>query len=159
MRNLVRWEPFRDLTDVRFAMDRMFDRSFARPWPMLRWEPAPAPAQVAIDLYETDDVVGVTASLPGVKAEDVQVSVIGKILTIKGETKAATEENEGSYYRQERRSGAFQRVITLPVRVEADKAEATFKDGVLKLERPKVAEVKATTIEVKPTKVVEGKAS
>ena len=157
MGNLVRWEPFRDLTDVRFAMDRMFDRSFARPWPMLRWEPAPA--QVAIDLYETADVVGVTASLPGVKAEDVQVSVIGRALTIKGETKAATEENEGNYYRQERRSGAFQRVITLPVRVEADKAEATFEDGVLKLELPKVAEVKATTIEVKAKKVVEAEAS
>ena len=63
---------------------------------------------------------------------------------------SATEENEGNYYRQERRSGAFQRVITLPVRVEADKTEATFEDGVLKLELPKVAEVKATTIEVKP---------
>ncbi|MCH7579590.1 MAG: Hsp20/alpha crystallin family protein [Chloroflexi bacterium] len=157
MGNLVRWEPFRDLTDVRFAMDRMFDRSFARPWPMLRWEPALA--QVAIDLYETADVVGVTASLPGVKAEDVQVSVTGKTLTIRGETKASTEENEGNYYRQERRSGAFQRVITLPVRVEADKAEATFEDGVLKLELPKVAEVKATTIEVKAKKVVEAEAS
>ena len=157
MGNLVRWEPFRELTGVRYAMDRMFDRRFVRQWPMLRWEPAPA--QVAIDLYETADVVGVTASLPGVKAEDVQVSVIGRTLTIKGETKAATEENEESYYRQERRSGAFQRVITLPVRVEADKAEATFEDGVLKLELPKVAEVKATTIEVKAKKVVEAEAS
>ena len=157
MGNLVRWEPFRDLTDVRFAMDRMFERSLARPWPILRWEPAPA--QLAIDLYETDDAVGVTASLPGVKAEDVQVSVTGRTLTISGETKDASEENEGSYYRQERRSGAFQRVITLPVRVEADKAEATFEDGVLKLELPKVAEVKATTIKVAPKKAVEGKAS
>ncbi len=157
MGNLVRWEPFRDLTDVRYAMDRMFDRRFVRQWPMLKWEPAPA--QLPIDLYETDDAVVVTASLPGVKLEDVQVSVTGRVLTVKGETKAATEENDGNYYHQERRSGAFQRVITLPVRVEADKAEATFEDGVLKLELPKAAEVKATTIEVKPTKVVEGKAS
>ena len=157
MGNLVRWEPFRDLTDIRYAMDRMRGRSFARPWPVLRWEPAQA--QLPIDLYETDDAVVVTASLPGVKSDDVQVSVTGKTLTIKGEAKSETEENEGNYYHQERRSGAFERVITLPMRVEADKGEATFEDGVLKLELPKVAEVKATTIEVKPKKVVEGKAS
>jgi len=157
MGNLVRWEPFRDLTEVRDVMDRVFDHGFGRPWPLLRWEPAEA--QLPIDLYETDDAVAVTASLPGVKPDDVQVSVTGNTLTIRGETKTATEENGGNYYRQERRSGAFQRVITLPVRVEADKAEATFEDGVLKLELPKAAEVKATTIEVKPKKVVEGKAS
>ncbi len=157
MGNLVRWEPFRDLTDVRFAMDRMFDRRFVRQWPMLKWEAAPS--QLPIDLYETDEAVVVTASLPGVKLEDVDVSVIGRVLTIKGEAKSATDENEGNYFHQERRSGAFQRVITLPVRVEADKAEATFEDGVLKLELPKVAEVKATTIQVKAKKAAESKAS
>ena len=157
MGNLVRWEPFRDLSEVRYAMDRVFDRRFVRQWPMLKWEPAPA--QLPIDLYETDDAVVVTASLPGVTSEDVQVSVIGRVLTIKGETKTATDETEGNYYHQERRAGAFQRVITLPTRVVADKAEATFEDGVLKLELPKVAEVKATTIEVKTKKAVEGKAS
>ncbi len=157
MGNLVRWEPFRDLNDVRYAMDRVFDRRFVRQWPMLKWEPAPE--QLPIDLYETDDAVVVTASLPGVTSEDVQVSVTGRVLTIKGETKTATDETEGNYYHQERRAGAFQRVITLPTRVEADKAEATFEDGVLKLELPKVAEVKATTIQVKAGKAAEGKAS
>ena len=157
MTRLVRWEPFRDLADVRFAMDRMRGRGFARPWPMLRWEPAEA--QLPIDLYETDDAVAVTASLPGVKPDDVQVSVTGKTLTIRGEAKAETEENEPNYYRQERRTGAFERVITLPVRVEADKAVANFEDGVLKLELPKVAEVKATTIQVKSRKAAESKAS
>ena len=157
MAKLVRWEPFRDLTDVRFAMDRMRSRGFARPWPILRWEPAEA--QFPIDLYETDDAVAVTASLPGVKPDDVQVSVTGKTLTIRGEAKAETEENEPNYYRQERRVGSFERVITLPVRVEADQAVANFEDGVLKLELPKVAEVKATTIEVKSKKAAEGKAS
>ena len=157
MANLVQWEPFRDLTDVRYAMDRMFDRRFVRQWPMLKWEAAPA--QLPIDLYETEDAVVVTASIPGVKSEDVQVSVTGRVLTIKGESKEGTEENEANYHQQERRSGSFQRVITLPVRVEADKADATFEDGVLKLELPKVAEVKATTIEVKAKKVVAPKAS
>ena len=157
MGNLVRWEPFRDFTDIRYAMDRMRGRSFARPWPILKWEPAQT--QLPIDLYETDDAVAVTASLPGVKPDDVQVSVTGKTLTIRGEAKTETEENEPNYYRQERRSGAFERVITLPVRVEADEAVANFEDGVLKLELPKVAEVKATTIEVKSKKAAEGKAS
>ena len=157
MGNLIRWEPFRDLTDFRGAMDRAFYRGFTRPWRVVRWEPAEA--QLPIDLYETDDTVAVTAALPGVKADDVHVSVIGNTLTIKGETKEENEEKDQNYYRQERRFGAFQRVITLPVKVEADKASATFEDGVLTLELPKAAEVKAQTIEVKPKTVVEGKAS
>ena len=86
----------------------------------------------------------------------MHISVIVNTLTIKGETKDENEEKDQSYYRQERRYGAFQRVITLPVKVEADKASATFEDGVLTLELPKAAEVKAQTIEVKPKTVVEG---
>ncbi len=154
MGNLVRWEPFRDLTDVRSAMDRMFYRGFTRPWRVVRWESAEA--QLPVDLYETDDAVTVTAALPGVKAEDIDISITGTTLTIKGETKDENEEKDQNYYRQERRYGAFQRVITLPVKVEADKASATFEDGVLTLELPKAAEVKAQTIEVKPKTVVEG---
>ena len=154
MGNLVRWEPFRDLTDVRSAMDRMFYRGFTRPWRVVRWESAEA--QPPVDLYETDDAVTVTAALPGVKAEDIDISITGTTLTIKGETKDENEEKDQNYYRQERRYGAFQRVITLPVKVEADKASATFEDGVLTLELPKAAEVKAQTIEVKPKTVVEG---
>ncbi len=154
MSNLVRWEPFRDLTDFRNSIDRVFNRGYARPWRVVRWEPAES--RLPVDLYETDDAVPVTASLPGVKADDVHISVIGNTLTIKGETKDENEEKDQNYYRQERRSGSFQRVITLPVKVEGDKASATFEDGVLTLELPKAAEVKAQTIEVKPKTVVEG---
>ncbi len=157
MSNLVRWEPFRDLTDFRNSIDRVFDRGYARPWRVVRWEPAES--RLPVDLYETDDAVTVTASLPGVKADDVHISVIGNTLTIKGETKDENEEKDQNYYRQERRFGAFQRVITLPVKVEADKASATFEDGVLTLELPKAAEVKAQTIEVKPKKTAAGSAS
>ena len=157
MSNLVRWEPFRDLTDVRSAMDRMFYRGFTRPWRVVRWEFAEA--QLPVDLYETDDAVIVTAALPGVKADDVHISVIGNTLTIKGETKDENEEKDQNYYRQERRFGGFQRVITLPVKVEVDKASATFEDGVLTLELPKAAEVKAQTIEIKAKKTASGSAS
>ncbi len=157
MSNLVRWEPFRELTDFRDAMDRVFERPFTRPWRVLKWEPVEA--QLPVDLYGTDDAVSVTASLPGVKAEDISISVTGRTLTIKGETKDENEEKDQNYYRQERRFGAFQRVITLPVKVEADKASATFEDGVLTLELPKAPEVKAQTIEVKPKKTAAGSAS
>ena len=156
MTRLVRWEPFRDLADVRNVVNRSFDRGFSRPWPLLRWEPAEV--QLPVDLYETDDAVTVTASLPGVKAADVSVSVTGNVLTIKGESKAEEDESDQSYYRQERRFGTVQRSIRLPVRVEADDAQATFEDGVLKLELPKAADVKAKTIEVKATNA-EAKAS
>lgn len=157
MADLTRWDPFRELTDFRDSFDRMFDRRVARPFRLLTWENGDG--AFPIDLYETDDSVVVTASLPGVKADDVQVSVTGNQLSIKGETKSEHEEKEANFYRQERYYGTFQRTLTLPARVEADKADANFEDGVLKLELPKAADVKAKTIEVKANKTIDASAS
>ena len=153
----MRWDPFRELSDMRETMDRLFERGFSRPWRLLTWDMGEG--FFPVDLYETDDEVVVNASLPGVKAEDVEIAVTGDTLTIKGETKEEHEEKKPNYYRQERRYGAFQRVLTLPVRVDADKADATFEQGVLNLRLPKVPEVRPKTIEVKPKGVIEGKTS
>jgi len=153
----MRWDPFRELSDMRETMDRLFERGFSRPWRLLTWDMGEG--FFPVDLYETDDEVVVNASLPGVKAEDVEIAVTGDTLTIKGETKEEHEEKKPNYYRQERRYGAFQRVLTLPVRVDADKADATFEQGVLNLRLPKVPEVRPKTIEVKPKGVIEGKPS
>jgi len=112
-----------------------------------------------VDLYETDDEVVVQASLPGVKAAEVQVSVTGKTLTVRAETEAEQADERPNYHRQERRYGAFQRSLTLPVRVDADKANATFENGVLDLRLPKAPEVRSKTIEVKPKGATEAKAS
>ena len=153
----MRWDPFRELSDMRETMDRLFERGFSRPWRLLTWDMGEG--FFPVDLYETDDEVVVKASLPGVKAEDVEIAVTGDTLTIKGETKEEHEEKKPNYYRQERRYGAFQRVLTLPVRVDADKADATFEQGVLNLRLPKVPEGRPKTIEVKPKGVIEGKTS
>ena len=153
----MRWDPFRELSDMRETMDRLFERGFSRPWRLLTWDMGEG--FFPVDLYETDNEVVVKASLPGVKAEDVEIAVTGDTLTIKGETKEEHEEKKPNYYRQERRYGAFQRVLTLPVRVDADKADATFEQGVLNLRLPKVPEVRPKTIEVKPKGVIEGKSS
>jgi HSP20 family protein len=105
---------------------------------------------LALDLYETDDNLVVETSLPGINPDDVDISIVGNTLTIKGETKHEAEKGEkGRYHYRERRYGAFQRSIILPTGVNTDAAEAVFKDGVLKLTLPKVEEAKPKRIEVK----------
>lgn len=138
-------------------MDSLFDRGFSRPWRLLSWENAEG--LFPVDLYETEEEVVVRASLPGVKSEDVAISVTGGTLTIKGEVKAEGEDKKAEYYRRERRHGTFQRAFTLPVRVDSEKAEATFEDGVLDLRLPKAAEMRPKTIEVKTRGILEGKKS
>lgn len=148
--SIVRWEPFSDLMSLREAMDRLFEESFVRPG---SWLLAPfGGGELAIDMYETDNEIVVTAALPGVKPEDVDISITGDLLTIKGETKAETKVEKANYLRQERRYGAFSRTVSLPVPIQADKAEAKFKDGILTLSIPKAEEAKPKVIKVKTEK-------
>ena len=157
MADIIRWDPFREMIDMGEAMDRLFGRGFSRPWRLLAWDTGDG--LFPVDLYETDDEVVVKASLPGVKPEEVQISVTGDTLTIKAETRTEEEVKQPSYHRQERRYGAFQRSLTLPVQVDTDAAEALFEHGVLSLRLPKAPEVRPKTIEVKPTGVIEDEAS
>jgi HSP20 family protein len=147
MANLVRWDPVRDMVSLREAMDRLFEESFVRPrnWPAT----AEGAATLALDVFETQDEITVKASIPGMKPEDIDISVTGDTLTIKGETQEEKEEKDGNYHLRERRYGAFQRSVVLPTLVNADKAEAEFKNGVLTLSLPKVEEVKPKSIKVK----------
>jgi HSP20 family protein len=147
MANLVRWDPVRDMVSLREAMDRLFEESFVRPrnWPAT----AEGVATLALDVFETEDEITVKASIPGMKSEDIDISVTGDTLTIKGETQEEKEEKDGNYHLRERRYGAFQRSVVLPTLVNADKAEAEFKNGVLTLSLPKVEEVKPKSIKVK----------
>jgi HSP20 family protein len=149
MADLIRWAPLRDMVSLRDAMDRLFEESFVHPlsgWPMLGREGQ----ALALDVYETDEALVVEASLPGISPDDVDISVVGNTLTIKGEVRQEeVKEEKGKYHFRERRYGAFQRAIGLPVEVNADKAEATFENGVLRLTLPKVEEAKPKRIEVK----------
>ncbi|MFQ6059246.1 MAG: Hsp20/alpha crystallin family protein [Anaerolineae bacterium] len=145
---LTRWEPFRDLISLREAMDRLFEESFVRPprrgW-LIPWEVEELP----IDMYETEDHVVVKTAVPGVKPEDIDITITGDTLTIKGETKAEEEIKRENYIRQERRYGAFSRSVSLPAGLETDQAEATFENGILTLTIPKAEEVKPKVIKVK----------
>ena len=147
MTNLVRWEPFRDLISLREAMDRLVEDSFVRPSP--GWPVAAGPGTLAVDVYETDDDVVVKTAIPGIKPEDIDISLTGDTLTIKGETKSEEEVKEENYIRREMRYGSFARTVTVPAPVVADKANAEFEDGVLTLTLPKAEEIKPKTIKIK----------
>ena len=147
MTNLVRWEPYRDLVSLREAMDRLVEDSFVRP--SLGWPVPAGPGTLAVDVYETDDDVVVKSAIPGVKPEDIDISLTGDTLTIKGETKFEEEVKEENYVRREMRYGSFARTVTVPVSVVADKADAEFEDGVLTLTLPKAEETKPKTIKIK----------
>jgi len=147
MANLVRWDPFRDTVSLRDAMDRLFEESFVRPRSWLA--PSEGVATLALDVHESNDDVTVRASIPGVKPEDIDISITGDTLTIKGETHEEKETEEGNYHMRERRYGAFQRSTSLPTLVNADKAQAEFENGVLTLTLPKVEAVKPKSIKIK----------
>jgi HSP20 family protein len=144
---VVRWEPFSEMVSLRDAVNRLFEDSFIRPgaWPL----PFDGGSfSVPTDMIETKDNVVVKMSAPGVKPEDIDISVVGDTLTIKGETKSEEQFEEGSYIRKERRVGSFQRTLSLPASVASDKAKAEFEHGVLTLTLPKAEEAKPKSIKV-----------
>jgi HSP20 family protein len=100
-------------------------------------------------MYETDESVIIKTAIPGVNAEDIEVSVTGETLTIRAETKEEEEVQRESYLRRERRFGSCCRSVTLPGGLEAENAEADYTDGVLTLTFPRAEEVKPKTIKVK----------
>jgi HSP20 family protein len=145
MSNLTRWEPVREMMSLREAMDRLFDDAFTRPV-NLRDGGWSAPA---IDMYQTDDEVVVKAALPGFQADEVQINVTGDVLTLRGEIKHEEEKKERSWHIREHRWGSFERSISLPTDVVADRANADFTNGILTISLPKAEEVKPKTITVK----------
>lgn len=144
-RSIIAWRPWRDLEEVEWELDDLFRHRFWKPNGERAWMPA-------VDVFERDDKFVVKAELPGMKEEDVDVSVIGDTLTIKGEKKTETEVKEEDYYRSERSYGSFYRSIPLPSTVDANKIEASFEDGVLEVTLPKSAEVKPKKIAVSAKK-------
>lgn len=141
---ITRWEPFQDMVSLRDAMDRLFQESFIRPTTRFLTKESAMP----LDIHETGNEVVVTASLPGIKPEDVEITITGDLLTIKGEVKADQTVKQEGYILQERRYGAFCRSVTIAMPVVADKAEAQFEHGVLTLTLPKAEEAKPKSIKV-----------
>jgi HSP20 family protein len=103
----------------------------------------------AVDMYQTDDDVIIKVAVPGVNPDDVQISVTGDMLQIKGETREDSDKREKAYHIREQRWGSFERTITLPIAVKSEKAQAEFENGVLTVTLPKAEDVKPKMITVK----------
>ena len=144
MATVTRWDPFQDVLSLREAMNQLMEESFVRP----------AAGQSgtnfvpALDLSETAEGYLVEAALPGIKPEDVEITVENNVLTIKGETRQEAEDKQRNFHRVERRFGSFQRTIGLPTTVKADAIKASLEQGILRLEIPKAEEVKPRKISV-----------
>jgi HSP20 family protein len=147
MANITRFDPFGEMVTLRQAMDRLFEDSFVSP---LSWRSVNGEAlSPSLDVHQTPDEIVVTAALPGLRPEDVDITITGQTLSIRGEFKADDEISRDQYLYRERRYGTFHRQLQLPVRVQGDSAAADFENGVLTLRIPKSEEVKPRQIQVK----------
>jgi HSP20 family protein len=147
MANITRFDPLGEMVSLRSAMDRLFEDSFVSP---MSWRTVAGGETVtpAIDVHETEDDIVVTAVLPGIAPEDVDITMTGQSLTLRGEFKTDDSVEREQYLYRERRFGTFSRSLQLPVRVEGDRAEATFTNGILTLRIPKAEEVKPRQIRI-----------
>lgn len=140
--SITTWSPLREMDSLRERMDRFFAEMNGLP------KFAFEPSSLELDVKETDDNVVVTASVPGVKPEDLTVEINKGVLTIRGESKTEHEETKGTWHLQERRVGIVHRAIALPAAVYDDEAKAMLADGVLTVTIPKSDRTPARRVEV-----------
>lgn len=144
---IVRWDPFEDLMSLQDRMNRLFEQTLARSRGDVEgvagasWSPP-------VDIYETAEDIVLQAELPGLVKDDLDIQVRENTLILKGERRLNKEIKKENSLRIERAYGAFQRIFNLPNAVQADKIRAVFKDGVLRLNIPKVVETKPKQIKI-----------
>jgi HSP20 family protein len=150
MASIVRFDPFEDITRLQREVNRLFDdngRQQTRPSTenaVLRsWAPS-------VDILEDNNEIVVTADVPGIKQEDIDIELTGETLTIKGERKFEDTARKDSYVRVERSYGAFQRSFTIGVPVQQQAVTANYKDGILEVRLPKSEEIKPKKVQIKP---------
>lgn len=150
---IERWNPLGDMMTLRDAMDRLLQESFV--WPT--GAPSGRRSGMPLDVEENDNSYVVYASLPGIRPEDVQITIQGDTLTIRGETRDDQEQPKSpqeqgqpqrNYIMRERRYSSYYRAITLPGMVDADKADAHFEHGELRLTLPKAEQAKPKQIKI-----------
>jgi HSP20 family protein len=145
---IVRFNPLREAMSLREAMDRLFEDSFVRPQGRGgRRASFDEPLRLPVDVYTTPEEIVLSASLPGLLPEEVDIAIEGDTLTIRGELRSPLDNVE--YLFQERTYGHFARSLMLNVPVDVERAEATFENGVLTLTLPKSEATKPKTIAVK----------
>lgn len=146
--SVTRWEPFRDFVTLRQAMDHLFEDAMVSPG--RTWDPASQRGgHLPLDIYTTQDAIVVRAAIPGVNPDDVEITIEGSAVTIRGEAKPEQVADGATWLVQEQRFGSFARTVDLGLSVQADKADAKFENGVLTLTVPKAEEIKPKIIKVK----------
>jgi HSP20 family protein len=145
MTKLIRWSTNPALLGVRDDVDRLFESVFQNRVPNAD---GPAALTPPVDIEETKDAFIVRTDLPGVAQKDVKVSLLGDVLTIRGERRQAEESQQQNLHRVERRYGTFERSFSLGAGVRADQVKANYRDGVLEIHVPKAEEARVREIEV-----------
>ncbi len=147
---ILGFDPFVELNAYRDALRQLVEGGWFMPRDLL--PSAVAAVVIPIDMMDTGPEIIVQTNLPGVKPEEVSVTVVGNTLTIKGTTQQQEEFQGANYLRRERRTASFTRSVSLPVTVDAEHGEAKFQNGVLTLTLPKAEAVRPKTIKVVPEK-------
>jgi len=148
--DLIRWgnslsDPFMEVETLQDEINRLFDGArVAEPRGLFERTFSPA-----IDVLESDDGFKVLCDIPGIEIKDIEISIAGSVLTIKGERKAGGSAGNGNVYKTDTKAGRFQRTVQLPLPVDPDKVDAVLKDGVLQIALPKDEELKPRQISVK----------
>jgi len=163
MTNMVRWNPAREMMTLRGEMDRLFDDFFGTPG--ARQQQGMVAWGIPVDVRENQDSYTIEAMIPGMNADDIDISITDNVLTISAQTNSDQTRDDERYHIRERRFGSFSRTITLPQGINPDQVKADYENGILKLQVPKSEEAKPRRISVssragsqgQPT--IEGKAT
>ena len=145
---MQRWNPFQDLRQMQDTMDRMWRRFGDAPDVPAESRPEIEAWAVPLDVVRQGDDTVIRASMPGVKPEDIQVSIEDNVLTIKGSTAEEHLQSEGAYLMRERRSGSFHRALRLPDSVDPDRVEPKYNHGILTITVPKAEAKRARQLQV-----------
>ena len=143
---ITRWDPYAEMMSLRQAMDRLFQDAWVRPG--FGGTQGATTGTVPLDIYETNDELVVTATLPGLKPEEIDITIQCDVLRIQGETRHDENVKEEQFHRRERGERRFYREVALPVSVKSDAVQAQFEHGILTLHLPKSEEAKPRRIQV-----------
>jgi HSP20 family protein len=143
---IIRWDPFRDLMTLREKMNRLFEETFItrgeeKELVSGSWTPS-------VDIYETENTLVLSAEVPGIEENDIEIKIENNTLTLHGERQFEKETKEENFHRIERAYGSFHRSFTLPNYIDQDKIKAEHENGVLKITMPKKKEMKPRKVKV-----------